>query len=124
MVQTQSDDDELLDVVDDNDLVVGTITHANAYTPEGLNGCFIRASNCFIINSKHQLWIPRRTADKKIAPSGLDYSAGGHVGAGESYEVAMVRELAEELNLRIEPSELLFIGKQTPKDAPPYFYFS
>ncbi len=119
-----NEDNEILDLVDDDDIVVGTIRHGDAYTPDGLGGRYIRAVSCFIMNSQGELWVPRRLESKRIAPGGLDYSAGGHVGAGETYEQAIIRELSEELSLQLDASQLVLIGKENPIDTPPYFYFS
>jgi isopentenyldiphosphate isomerase len=125
-----ADEDEILDLVDANQQVVGTITHATAYDIANLGGHFLRASNGFIINSKGQLWIPKRTAHKKIAPNGLDYSAGEHAQTGEPYVEAMLRGFEEELNIKVLADDLIFIGMATPRlDTPPYFaahylYFS
>ena len=48
------------------------------------------------------MWIPRRTAYKKLFPLCLDVSVGGHVSSGENYDEAFARELNEELNIGIE----------------------
>jgi len=99
------EDAEVLDLVDAADRVMGQIRRGEFYaakTPPG----FIRVSEAFIINSKGQLWIPRRTADKTVAPNGLDYSAAEHVQSGETYMQAMIRGFAEELSLDVSASEL------------------
>jgi isopentenyl-diphosphate delta-isomerase len=116
------DYEEVLDLVDENDQVVGTILHSEVFDEANLQGRYLRASNLFIINSEGKLWVPKRLATKKLAPNGLDYSAGEHVGSGESYVDAAVRGAAEELNLHIEPEdlELMFKTSPDPKVAP-YF---
>lgn len=117
-----SDEDEVLDLVNANDEVVGQITHAEAYDQSNLNGNYLRASNGFIVNSRGELWIPTRGSHKRIAPNGLDYSAGEHVQSGESYIAAMVRGFEEELRMKVEPSRLIPIGVTAPRpDMPPYF---
>jgi len=121
---TNSTTEEILDLVDENDKITGTIRYADVHDASSLKGSYIRASSCFILNSEEKLWIPRRTATKKIAPNGLDYSAGGHVQTGETYDQAMLRELEEETGIHADPSELICIGKLTPKEAPPHYYFS
>jgi isopentenyl-diphosphate delta-isomerase len=111
-----SDEDEVMDLVDQNDEVVGSITHDKIYDRQNVGQNFIRAANVFLINDKGQLWIPKRTAHKKIAPNGLDYSAGEHVQAGETYRAAAVRGLQEELNLDVAANDLTFIAKRVPAD--------
>ena len=43
----------------------------------------------------------QRAWDKKIMPGAWDIAVGGHVGAGESYLDAAMRETEEELGLRL-----------------------
>ena len=93
--------DELLDIVDDNDNVIGCLSRSSVYS-QGLNN--FRVINCFLENSKGELWIPRRSPEKKLFPLCLDVSAGGHVKSGESYREALHRELREEL--RIDSSRI------------------
>lgn len=90
--------DELIDLVDANDNVIGKEKRSVIYQKRLSN---YRVINAFLVNSEGQLWIPRRTSKKTIFPNGLDVSVGGHVKSGESYEMAMRRELKEELNLDI-----------------------
>jgi isopentenyldiphosphate isomerase len=117
-----SDEEEILDLVDEDDKVIGTITHTQAYDIIHTKQGYLRASNMFIINSRGELWIPRRQPHKKIAPNGLDYSMGEHVQSGETYLEAAVRGCQEELNLQLSPEELTFICKLAPEPGlPPYF---
>jgi isopentenyldiphosphate isomerase len=104
-------DDEILDLVNKNDEVIGTINRKNYDQMVEENRGYIRASEMFIINDKGQLWIPTRTATKTIAPNGFDYSAAGHVESGDTYEDTMIRETKEELNLDITAGNLEFVTK-------------
>lgn len=106
-------DDELLDLVDENDKVIGTINRMDYSRLMEEKLGYIRASDLFILNSKGQLYIPVRTASKTIAPNGFDYSAGGHVESGDNYIPAIIREAKEELNINIKQSDLEFIAKTT-----------
>lgn len=116
------EDDEILDLVDSNDKVVGTIVRSQIYDYSNLHGHYLRAANCFVLNTSGKLWVPRRLPTKKIAPDALDYSAGGHVSSGESYEQSMVRELAEETGLEVSPGDLEFFYQKAPQhDGIPYF---
>jgi isopentenyldiphosphate isomerase len=82
--------DELLDIVDQNDKVIGRKLRSEIYENKMSN---FRVVNAFLINDNGQLWIPRRSANKRIFPSCLDTSMGGHVSSGETYEDAFKREL-------------------------------
>lgn len=119
-----SDEEEVLNLVDENDEVIGTITHAEAYDIMKTKRGFLRASNAFIINSEGKLWVPRRQPHKKIAPNGLDYSMGEHVRTNETYLEAAVRGFVEELNMQVSPEDLVPIGKLAPEPGqPPYFVY-
>lgn len=87
---------ELLYLVDEHDNVIGShFRDSESY----LKKRNFRVVNAFIQNSKGELWIPRRAAHKKLFPLALDVSIGGHVTYGESYEEALLKEAAEEVNL-------------------------
>ena len=113
-------DDELLDIVNENDEVIGTILRSNYDELVEKKLGYIRAVEMFIQNDEGKLWVPTRTADKKIAPNGLDYSMGGHVESGEEYTESALREIEEELNLTIDPEKLEFVTKFRP-GLIPYF---
>ncbi len=90
--------EEYLDLVDQNDIVIGKEKRSEIYR---LGFSNYRVVNAFIKNSKGELWIPRRTAHKKMYPLFLDMSMGGHVEAGETYEETFIRETKEELNVDV-----------------------
>ena len=104
--------EEWLDLVDERDQVVGEISRSKAHAHKRSHET--RAVWLFIKNKQGQLWIPRRHADKKIMPNCLDGSAAGCVARGESYEQALHREVAEELNLDIGDKEYKLIGHLSP----------
>jgi 8-oxo-dGTP pyrophosphatase MutT (NUDIX family) len=113
-------DGELLDIVNENDEVIGTILRSNYDELVEKKLGYIRAVEMFIQNDEGKLWVPTRTADQKIAPNGLDYSMGGHVESGEDYAESALREIEEELNLTIDPEKLEFVTKFRPSLIP-YF---
>ena len=67
---------ELLDIVSEEDVVIGEMERADVYA-QGLSS--FRVINAFIINDAGQLWIPRRHPSKRLCPLHLDASVGGHV---------------------------------------------
>jgi isopentenyl-diphosphate delta-isomerase len=73
--------------------------------------------NLFIVNSSGKLWIPRRTHEKRIFPDCLDFSCGGHMAEGETYEQTPVREVAEELNFDITSMPYKKLGFMSEKDG-------
>jgi isopentenyldiphosphate isomerase len=114
--------DEVLDLVDEHDQKIGTIVREEVMQLVAGRHGFVRAANAFVVNNAGELWVPRRQLHKKIAPGGLDFSAGEHVQAGETYEQAVARGLMEELSLKVTPDQLEYIGALKPSRADvPYF---
>jgi len=106
--------DEYLDLVNDNDEVIGKKLRLEIYQ-ENLHN--FRVVNAFVKNSLGELWIPRRTADKRLYPLCLDMSVGGHVESGETYEETFKRETLEELNVNIDKIAWHKLGKLSPKEG-------
>lgn len=104
-------DDEILDVVNEFDEVIGTVNRRDYDSFCASKRGYIRAVDMFIMNDEGQLWVPVRTADKTIAPNGYDYAVGGHVGAGEEYKTALFREAEEEIGLQLGTANVEFVGK-------------
>ncbi len=104
-------EDEILDLVNNNDVVIGKKKRSEIYAEHLSN---FRVINVFIVNSKGEIWVPRRSAHKRIVPLGLDMSVGGHVASGETYEQALKRETAEELNIDTDKIKIKFLGHLTP----------
>ncbi|WP_145502357.1 NUDIX domain-containing protein [Streptomyces sp. CFMR 7] len=87
--------DEILDIVDENDEVVGQAPRGEA-TARGLR------HRCVFIEARDaegRVFVHRRTATKLLFPSYYDMFVGGVVGAGESYDEAALREAEEELGV-------------------------
>ncbi len=104
--------DECLDLVDENDKVIGKKKRSEVYN-ENLSN--FRVVNAFIVNSKGEMWIPRRTAHKRIFPLCLDVSMGGHLKSGERYDQALKRETKEELNIDTDTAQIRLLGFLTPR---------
>jgi len=103
--------EELLDIVDHNDQVIGQKYRSEVYTQNLSN---FRVINALLINDNKEIWIPRRSPHKKLFPLCLDASVGGHVAAGETYDQAFARELQEELNLDLSQISHRLLTKLTP----------
>ncbi|MBE8476712.1 NUDIX hydrolase [Streptomyces justiciae] len=87
--------DEILDIVDEHDQVVGQSPRGEAYARGLRHRCvFIQARD-----ADGRLFVHRRTPTKLVFPSLYDMWVGGVVGAGESYDDAALREAEEELGV-------------------------
>ncbi len=96
--------EELVDVVDEDDHVVGRATRAEMRRRNLLH----RAVYVLVRNSRGEFFVHRRTTTKDVYPGHWDVTVGGVVAAGEDYAVAARRELAEELAIHGAPPCLLF----------------
>ncbi|MER6134627.1 NUDIX domain-containing protein [Streptomyces sp. NPDC001815] len=88
--------DEILDVVDEHDVVVGQARRGDVYA----RGLRHRCAFIQVRDAAGRLFVHRRTPDKLVFPSLYDMFVGGVVGAGESYDDAALREAEEELGVR------------------------
>lgn len=115
------DDDEaarragqaVVDVVDAADRVIGTATRARM-RHEGLRH---RAVYVVVRTSAGAVVVHRRAAWKDVHPGAWDICFGGVLDAGEGWEEAAVRELAEEAGIEA-PLRLLGVGAYDQGDAP------
>lgn len=97
---------EVVDIVDNEDRVVGTATRGEAHA----TGLIHRLSAIFLFGHGGRLCVQVRRG------SGLlDASVGGHVASGETYREAAQRELGEELGLSVP---LLFVATFPVVDGP------
>jgi 8-oxo-dGTP pyrophosphatase MutT (NUDIX family) len=89
-------EDEILDIVDENDRVVGQAPRGEVYA-KGL-----RHRTAFVLarDGADRIFVHRRTAGKLVYPSLYDVFVGGVLGTGETYDDAALREAEEELGVR------------------------
>ncbi|HUC38694.1 MAG TPA: NUDIX domain-containing protein [Candidatus Acidoferrum sp.] len=99
--------EEILDVVDSNDNVVGKTSRNDIYARKLTH----RIVHVFVINDAGDIYFQKRSDTVSYMPGAWCTSAGGHVLSGEDYENAARRELEEELG--IKPDKLFQIGHKT-----------
>lgn len=105
---------EILDVIDEDDKVIGTMAHAD------INKKLLphRIVHVLIFDKKGNMLLQMRSAKKSFCPLHWSTAVGGHVQSGESYEEAALREFEEELGVKV-PIHFMF---KTRYDDPRGFF--
>jgi len=77
-----------------------------------------RAAHVLVFNSRGEVFLQKRSMKKDRQPGVWDSSASGHVDRGEDYDTCAVRELGEEIGLRIKhaPRKLFKLSASTDTD--------
>ncbi len=88
---------ELFDVVDADDRVIGRAPRGEVHA----RGLRHRAVHAFVVNATGRVFLHQRSLTKDTFPGRWNSSCAGHVGAGDDYDETMRRELEEELGLHV-----------------------
>jgi isopentenyldiphosphate isomerase len=104
---------ELVDVVDEDDVVVTTVERAVMRAGRLRH----RAVFILVTASDGRLLVHRRSAAKDLWPGRWDIAVGGVVAAGESYDEAARRELAEEIGIEVSALDGLGPGRYADADV-------
>ena len=94
----------LLDIVNEDDEVIGQATRAEVLEKVLIN----RLIHVVVVNYEGNMIVQYRGAHKDCFPLRFDAGVGGCVDAGETYEEAAKREMKEELGIE---GELHYCGK-------------
>ncbi len=94
--------EELFDIVDEQDQIVGQALRSVVHRDKLRH----RAVHILVFDLQDRLLMQLRSASKDEFPLCYTSSASGHLGAGETYAAAAVRELAEELGIVDAPEFL------------------
>ena len=121
--------EEIFDIVDDQDRVIGQIPRSEVHRQKLLH----RAVSIFVFDSRGRLLLQQRSATKDEYPLCYTSSASGHVSAGENYDETAPREMQEELGLTTpverlakfpagpETANEFTVLYRTSTDTPPQF---
>lgn len=93
--------EEMFDVVDDRDEVVGRALRSEVHA----RGLLHRAVHVLVFNARGEMFLQKRSKTKDREPSRWGAACSGHVDSGEGYDTAALRELGEELGW--QPAEPL-----------------
>src|SRR5258705_13332979 len=97
--------EEIFDVCNERDEVIGQATRADVHR----RGLRHRAVHVLVFNSRGEVFLQKRSMTKDTFPGTWDSSASGHVDSGEDYDACTIRELREEIGLKLAaPPQRLF----------------
>ena len=91
--------DELVDVVDEDDRVIGVVPRRELRARNLLHRC----TYVFVLNAASEVYVHKRTDTKDVYPGFYDVVTGGVNAVGESYDDCAARELEEELGVTAAP---------------------
>ena len=89
--------DEWFDVVNERDEVVRRATRREVHA----TGLWHRAVHVLVFDDAARVFLQKRSMLKDLSPGLWDSSCSGHLESGEDYDAAALRELAEEIGVRI-----------------------
>ena len=89
--------EEIFDVVNERDEVVGQLPRSEVHR----RGLLHRAVHVLVFNARGQVFLQKRSMKKDSHPGVWDSSASGHVDSGEDYDPCAVREVWEEIGLKL-----------------------
>ena len=87
--------EEMLDIYDDAGQRIGVKPYAEVHR----DGNWHRVVGLFVINSRKEILMQRRSRKKSISPGLLTVSVGGHLRTGEDEYYCMKREMREEMGM-------------------------
>jgi len=89
--------EDIFDVVNERDEVVDRKPRSEVHRL----GLLHRAVHVLVFNSRGQIFLQKRSMKKDRQPGLWDSSASGHVDSGEDYDATAIREVREEIGLRL-----------------------
>ena len=97
--------DEFIDICDENNNLLGIQKMRSEAHRDSL---WHRASYVWIYNSEREILLQLRTKEKILYPNRWAVSAAGHVGVSETPITAGLREIEEEIGLKLHKEDLNF----------------
>lgn len=99
--------DELIDILDANGNPTGTTELKSKAHRLGL---FHATVHIWLYTQTGELLLQQRAGNKDTFPLLWDVSVAGHIGAGEKAELSAIREIEEEIGLKVSMADLEKIG--------------
>jgi isopentenyldiphosphate isomerase len=102
---------EMLEVVDENDNVVGLETRGKIHK----EGLLHREIHIWFFTPRAEIIFQHRAKDKDTYPDKLDATVGGHVEPSMTYEETAIKECKEETGVDIDVNKLILLKKMRRK---------
>ena len=104
----RAEDSEILSVVDGQDKIIGQDRRDEIHRL----GLSHRAVHVLVFRLDGRIFLQKRGRHKQESPGLWDSSVAGHVDAGETYDACCVREIREEIGIRViqMPKRLFKLG--------------
>jgi len=96
MSKPAQDVEELFEIVDANDKVIGVAKRRECH---GNPALVHRTAHVVVFHPDGSILLQKRSLAKDIQPGKWDTAVGGHLSPGENYEAGARREMTEELGL-------------------------
>lgn len=103
---------EILDIVDEQGIPTGeTVERSVAHS----TGVRHRTSHVWLFRRREgrvEVLLQKRSKDKDSHPGCYDISSAGHIPAGVDFISSAIRELEEELGLKVSKEEFIYCGQR------------
>jgi len=106
-------EEELIEVLDENGLQTGVIKKKSDIKKDG---DFHQAISVIVLNKNKEVLIHKRSSKKKIYPDLWSIFIRGHVTAHETTIDSCIRELNEEIALKIKKEDLIYLYSRKEED--------
>ena len=110
---------EWIDIVDENNQLTGQVEDRWVAYDKGL---WKRTVSCWIMNEKGEVLLQKRTANKKLNPNKWA-KTGGQIDSGETPEEAIIREVEEEIGIRIPKEQIKVVDIFKKNNKNPQFAY-
>lgn len=107
MRNLNSQSKEFLDIIDENDKIIGLKSRDETHQL----GLLHREIHIWLFDKDHNIFFQKRGVSKTSTKGLLDAPIGGHVDSGESYINAALREAKEESGISMVANDLILLKK-------------
>lgn len=103
---------DTLEIIDESGKVIGIEDFVEAHK----KGLLHRFCRVLVVNSKDEVVLHKRS--EFVSDAGRLDSAGGHLDVGETYQVAVLRELEEEMGISVDITDTICLGHIEDRTRP------